>query len=487
MASRRSGLIALARIALGLALLAPAAAAEPAPIDDTRAAEADALLADDSGFPRAIELYREVLAEHPDDAELRLRLARVLAWSQDYDASLAEFDQVLAAPEPPASAAVERAEVLSWAGRYAEAEAAFETLLEADPDDARAARGLARVHSWSGRRANAELGYRRALAIESDAEARAELDALLATHRPWLRGEFAYATDSDDFAWLRSGAEAAYWRSAATTLRARAGFHRMSRPRHEAPLAARAEHASDRAADLGLGIEQLFAVPQLVAPLRADLDVGVRLWDHAGTRFTARGRLEASPRASTSIGLEGRAGDLVDENASFEALERGLGFREAAVSLWQGLGTRFDAYGRYGHGWVDGGNRRHAADASLGYRPFATRATRVQLATSWLGYTGRSVYYYDPSSDWGVQVSASDRFALARGLDFAPRAGVGWGRARDGGRRASGVTFETSGELGYAWRLWRLSVFGGHFQSQRGSRYSYDQVLVRVTREFDWR
>ena len=163
---------------------------------DQRIAEADNLLGDAASYPRAIALYREVLEETPDAISLRHKLARVLSWDRNFDASLEEYDR-LVGEGGVETARIERAEVLSWAARFDESEAAFRALLEEDPRDARAARGVARVLSWSGRRNKAARAYEEALSIEEDEPAREEWQRLLEGYRPALSSRTSYLVDSD--------------------------------------------------------------------------------------------------------------------------------------------------------------------------------------------------------------------------------------------------------------------------------------------------
>lgn len=79
----------------------------------------------------AIALYRDLLAERPDDVELRAELASALAWAGRYDEAVAELRRVVEAAPDATQHRLALARVLYWAGRLAEV---LETL-DAMPDD----------------------------------------------------------------------------------------------------------------------------------------------------------------------------------------------------------------------------------------------------------------------------------------------------------------------------------------------------------------
>jgi hypothetical protein len=448
-------------------LLAPrAAAAETAPGGDAaRVIEADRLLADEAGYPRAIELYRELLAEQPEAGELRLRLARVLAWSRRYDEALAEFDTLLAASPPPPTAAIERAEVLSWAGRLAEAEAAFAERLAADPADARAARGIARVQSWSGRLGEADRSYARALALAPDPEAATEWGALRAKFPASAAAGFDFYEDDDDFQRIGSSLDAGWFWNPDTRLRARLSFTQIEHPREPIPaLAGLDDH--DRGWGVTLGVAR-----RLRERLEGELDVGVRAWESAGAFALARGALHYTTTSAVVLRGFVEHGDFLLRSDSVAAVEDGIRDTTTGLSAWRAFGTRFEGFAELQNSFLSDSNTRHAVGTTLSFRPWPERALALHLNLAWLGYTRGSDLYYDPDSDFEGTLALTHTLALLEHLELKLRGAFGWGVAQQDGASGNGPGYQIGADL--AWRIgrWRLSLVAGRSQSQRESSY----------------
>lgn len=461
------------------ALLCALLAAGPAPsqpLEDPRLEEASALLGDASGFPRAIELYRALLAEHPDAVEVRLLLARVLSWSERYDEALAEYDALLAADEPPASARIERAEVLSWAGRYDEAEASFRAALADDPGDARAARGLARVLAWSGRTREADAAYERALELEDDTEARGEWSALRAGHPPGLRSRSEYFSDNDGFRRLTSTLEAFAFLDLDTRLMLRTQALRL---RGDAPASDPDLAERDWGAELAAGAQRRFG-----ERLEGELELGARVWSHAPAHPLARARLTWTARADTVAVLRLHHSDFLDGSDSLAALEDGVHDTTAAISLWKGLGPRFEYWGELKGSLLGDSNQRLSVESSLSWRPWSERELRLQLSGGLLQFSGSSDLYYDPAPDVSARLGLTHRVELPWRVRFDLNAGAGFGYAKQDGVVGSGPAFDASASLSRAVGRWRLAIGGGHQQSRRRTVYRADRVTASVGLDF---
>jgi YaiO family outer membrane protein len=68
-------------------------------------------------YAAAAKLLRGQLASGPEDQAVRFTLARVLAWSGDYDGAISEYDALLAASPADVDYSFGRAQALAWAGR----------------------------------------------------------------------------------------------------------------------------------------------------------------------------------------------------------------------------------------------------------------------------------------------------------------------------------------------------------------------------------
>ncbi len=475
-------------LAAAFALLAVAAsAAEP----DPRVALADGLLADPSGFARAVELYRSVLAEAPEDRELRLRLARVLAWSARYDESIAEYDVLRAEPQPseveplrgkaaerprseaePSEVELERAEALSWAGRNEEAIAGFEAVLARDPGSARAARGVARAQRWSGRAAAADRAYERALAIEEDPEAHREWAALRAGFPPRTGAEAELYADSEDFRRIAWRTSASFFPDLDTLVSARAGLLDLRGPR---VAAAPGLPRDDRGGELALALRRV-----LGERLEAELELGARVFREAGAFPLARGRLQYTSERGAVLGLEVDHRDALDRTDSLAALEDGLHDTATRLTLWKGLPRRFEVFADAATGVLGDSNLRSAAGATLSWQPWAERELRLQLGGGYLGYTRRSELYYDPSFDLSGFVGVSHREPLPFRLTLDLEARGGFGAARQDGVLGRGPAYEVAGSLAWRVGIARMALRASRAHSQRESSYVANRIFATI-------
>ena len=131
------------------------AAPAPDPVSDMMTA-ADTAAAK-SDFLTAIADYRAVLQLAPNNREASLRLARVLSWANQYDASLAQYGQILGEQKAQnTQTRLERARVLSWAQKYDDSIHEYESLLadvDASPVQGLTSREIrieiAKVASWA--------------------------------------------------------------------------------------------------------------------------------------------------------------------------------------------------------------------------------------------------------------------------------------------------------------------------------------------------
>lgn len=464
----------LALLLLLLAATADLALAEP----DPRVAEADALLGDADAYPRAVALYQAALAEAPGDREVRLRLARVLAWSQRYDEALAEYDRLLAdsaeGPEGAAAAdvAVERAEVLSWAGRIDEAIVAFDAALALDPRSARAARGLARAYRWSGRNAPADRAYARALALEEDAEARQEWAALRAGFPPRTGVDAELYEDSEGFRELRTAVTASLFPDLDTQLVGRLGAIDLRGPRvAAAPWLAR----EDRGGEVTVVARRVLA-----ERVEGELELGARVFREAGAFPLARGRLQLTSSAGAVLGLEVDHRDALDRTDAVAALEDRLRDTTTRISLWKGLPRRFEVFADAQVGLLSDANLRSAVGATLSWQPWAERELRLHAGGGYLGYTDRSALYYDPDWDGSGFLGFSHRQPLPFRLSADLEARAGFGSALQDGVRGSGPAYEVAGAIAWRVGIARLSLRASRAQSQRESSYVANRIFATV-------
>lgn len=129
------------------------------------------MLAWDDELDASLQLHRLYVRLEPEDAEGRAALARTLAWAARYGEAIATYDSILARDPGYRDAALGAAQALAWQGRFSEAIARYEKWIAAHHGDAEARIALARTLSWAGRLRDAERIYASAAAAGDSAEA----------------------------------------------------------------------------------------------------------------------------------------------------------------------------------------------------------------------------------------------------------------------------------------------------------------------------
>jgi tetratricopeptide (TPR) repeat protein len=137
---------------------------------------------DRRAFDRAVETYGKLLADRPEDSELRHELAQTLAWAERYESAIAEYRRLIELAPDRSDYLIELARVLFWADQVPEAEAILARFPEDSPDIGAAQRlalEIALVRGASTAEPEAEGGstvLERARAASAEGDlARAEL------------------------------------------------------------------------------------------------------------------------------------------------------------------------------------------------------------------------------------------------------------------------------------------------------------------------
>ena len=198
----RAGVDSL-RAALAIALPPPETEVTPSVLEQARGL----MLA--GAVDSALVLYRLELSEGPGADSLLLEIADVFEFRADSpDSAMAYLHGYLARHPDDRNVRLRLARLLAWDGRYAEAEAAALTIVEAQPENAEAWVLLGDMNRWKGDRDAARDAYRRALQIDpSIARASEGLAAIDAQVNALLAGQgtigpsgwFDYFADNDDF------------------------------------------------------------------------------------------------------------------------------------------------------------------------------------------------------------------------------------------------------------------------------------------------
>src|SRR5262249_34851242 len=101
-------------------------------------------------YAQATASYREYLAAHPQDDEVRGALAQVLSWQGEYEEAVRLYEDILTRHPVDVDVRIALARVKSWQGKYPEARTIYETVLREYPQNLEAKRGLADTLYWSG-------------------------------------------------------------------------------------------------------------------------------------------------------------------------------------------------------------------------------------------------------------------------------------------------------------------------------------------------
>ncbi|MGD2152046.1 MAG: tetratricopeptide repeat protein, partial [Gemmatimonadales bacterium] len=338
----------------------------------------------------ALALYRVVLSEDPGADSTLLEMADVFEYrSNEPDSAIAYLRAYLGRRPGDRDVRMRLARLLAWNGRLAEAAAETETLIAARPDDAEAWALLGELRRWSGDRVGAAQAYQQSLdlapeevtAVEGLAALNAQLDAELARRgRIGPAGGVDYFADSDDFS-------VAGWRGAWTngSPRIRTGVElTLERLAGYEPSGGRADLT---AVDTRATAERWW----LQGRLRTTAGLGV--WAAgAGADFQPVAELVvvAPDLGGAAVRFEYRHEPAFRETATLQATLAGLRADVARLGYYRSITERIDMSMAARLAWLSGqGEANVRGDAAIAffYRP-DDRWT--------LGYESRALSFRDP-------------------------------------------------------------------------------------------
>ena len=291
--------------------------------------------------------------------------------------------------------------------------------------------------------------------------------------------EGKYFSDSGDVDRDELGLVYSGFQSIDTRLRARLATIRVGHPQKNVVQRARSRHDEDRAYELGFGMDHgLDGGTQLSA------EVGARDWTYAGDSLFARGHLEHTFEGIGSLGLHLVHEDFGDASNSYEAVSNDIRHTALAASFYRQVTARVGAFTRVDVGRISDSNTRESAQASLSYVPLAGTDLDLAVGVSWLRYASRSIYYYDPESDVGIEALLEHRVPLNGTLRFEYLAALGFQSTKEDGQSESGTLWAAKAGLRYERGPWTAFVRYGTSYSQRSSRYHYQTGELRIERKF---
>jgi LmbE family N-acetylglucosaminyl deacetylase/cytochrome c-type biogenesis protein CcmH/NrfG len=116
-------------------------------------------------YKEAARRYRELLARHPADTELRVDYGQVLAWDRQFIEARRQYETVLKANPRHVEALRHLAVLGAWQDKYDDALRLLERAQGVEPKNPRVLADRAEVLSWKGDLAAAAEAYQQALAL----------------------------------------------------------------------------------------------------------------------------------------------------------------------------------------------------------------------------------------------------------------------------------------------------------------------------------
>lgn len=130
---------------------------------------------------RAVEMYRKALEMNKTSNMVKIRLAKVLSWQDNYEEAMTLLEEVLKDEKYHSEALFRKAQILSWQGKYNESLATYQIYLIKEKNDPDALMGIARVCFWSGQNEKAIDYFNQAINAGAD-----EIDARLNLGKVYL-------------------------------------------------------------------------------------------------------------------------------------------------------------------------------------------------------------------------------------------------------------------------------------------------------------
>ena len=355
---------------------------------------------------RSLERFGRLRRLAPQDGDIMVAQARVLAWADRTAAAGALYDSVLARTPDRTDALAGRARTVAWSGDLDRAEGLWREALARHVDEPELLIGLAQTLYWKGQPALAEGYAARARALAPQDRTVLELEReLRAAVRPSVRTTVDGAGDSDGNTFVAE--EAYYEASLSTAVRGtlRAGWRRAS-----------LNATTGSSLDVG---GQLSAPLGAKAGVQAGLGVRRLLPDSGGgtTPLTAALGLRLRPGRDVAGGI-GYSRAPFDETATLIA--RGLVVNALDGSVDVAPSSHWSLSGGGGGAWLSDGNRRYSAVAAVLARVLP--GVQVGPFARVMGYRQRGSGYFSPN-----------RFSVLEGRVTADWRRTRWGVRADGG------------------------------------------------------
>jgi Tfp pilus assembly protein PilF len=357
----------------------------------------------DGQLRRSLRRFTRLRRLAPDDGDIMVSQAQVLAWAGETHASEALYDTVLGRWPERVDALTGRAQALAWGGDLDRAEQLWRDALATHPDEPELLIGLAQTLYWKGEPGLAEAYAARARTLAPGDRTALDLErSLRAALRPEVSSssDEGQDSDNDDFLLLNGSYTSSLGSATRGTL------HAMWR-RNTDPVRADESYGFDARAVVPLGSGAQFragvGVRRLASdsgpgttPATAELGIGIRPARYA----TLNLGYSHSPFDDTAL--------LIERGFVIDALEAGFDLSPSA---------HWDVSGGGGTAWVSDGNQRYSAvlavlarvSSGLEFGPFArVLGYRTNLGDGYFApdrlsvFEGRSTYNWRHDR-WGIR------------------------------------------------------------------------------------
>jgi tetratricopeptide (TPR) repeat protein len=295
-------------------------ALETGALSDSVFLELAAAAADADSANAAAAALGAYLARHPQDRDLRVRLARTYAWAKAYPDALRQYDLLLGAREDP-TLRFERARIRSWSRDLDGAAADLVHVVAVDSTHATALKMLGDFARWRGDHSSAERHYARAAAVSPATEGLTEALAMLRADRAGQSRPNARTSgwetqvesfgDSERFRWMSAQATRTWQVFDRNTVRLVVRQNRTS--------GSRGPGLGATPGVLGIGVEA--GARRRMGALEADASVGVAGFEGRAPALTGGVSIQSAETRPAAWALEYRRDPAVRQAGTVAALE----------------------------------------------------------------------------------------------------------------------------------------------------------------------
>jgi predicted Zn-dependent protease len=429
-------------------------------------------------YGEARRLLRGWLADHPEDAEAKLMLARFSGWAGDVVEAQEHYRDLLEAQPTDRGLRTEYAEVTSWRGDYTEARRLFEDLVAEEPSDHRPRLDLANIDLWIGDHRAADRQYREILAEDPGHEgAQTQLWHLEQRRAPSVAPQVRWFRDSEDFMLVSPELELGY--SPVPGRRIVATLDAPQIRGEEPVVAADGSFGFESRRLSGYGL-RVGLTERASRSLECSGELGVASYTHGGASPRAALGVTWFPADRHALLLEGRYQDAVLDVRSIQSGLAGVEYGQLQlVHSWNG--ERFNAWTQLATGLYSDSRYYVEGTTVLGLRVLRKPSVDVFVHGGFEDFDRPSPLYYSPQNLLSYAGGVRLQHKLFDQLELRLTAELGKIRSREG----NGDTLRWAPEIVWEWNeQWHVELIYDHFDSIRSGAYTSDYLGAQVLYRF---